>query len=343
MPFLQAEQIAMSFGSSTALKGVDLTAERGEFITLLGPSGCGKTTLLNIIAGFLRPTGGQLLIDGKDIANVPPERRDSAMCFQSYALFPHLTVADNIAFGPRQRRLPQRETDLRVAGLMAQMGLAVHAQKLPNALSGGQQQRVALARALAVAPGLVLFDEPLSNLDARLRDQVRTEIRNLQRAVGFTAIYVTHDQAEALALSDRIYVLNHGVVEQHGAPRDLYFRPQTRFVADFIGAANLHDGMIAGNAMQTPFGAIHGTGMRTGQGTVCWRPEMARLGGASDMALAGTVVSVAFQGAHCDVFVTAGGETVRLQLPGGLDIEPGATITFSIRPDDVVQVADAPE
>jgi iron(III) transport system ATP-binding protein len=344
MPFLQAEKIAMSFGGVPALKGVDLTAERGEFITLLGPSGCGKTTLLNIIAGFLRPTGGRLQVDGRDIATVPPEQRDSAMCFQSYALFPHLSVADNIAFGPRQRRLAARDVDQRVTGLIGQMGLGAHATKLPNALSGGQQQRVALARALAVAPGLVLFDEPLSNLDARLRDQVRAEIRNLQREVGFTAIYVTHDQAEALALSDRIYVLNHGVVEQQGAPRDLYFRPRTRFVADFIGAANLHDGMIAGGVMQTPFGAITGQGLRDGQGTLCWRPEMARLadGGLTDQALTGTVASVAFQGAHCDVFVTAGGQVVRLQLPGGVEPVPGSTISFAVSAQDVVQLMDGP-
>jgi iron(III) transport system ATP-binding protein len=340
MPFLQSERIVMTFDGVTALQGVDIAAERGEFITLLGPSGCGKTTLLNIIAGFLRPTQGRLLVDGRDIAGMPPEQRDSAMCFQSYALFPHLTVTQNIAFGLRQRRLAARDVDQRVAGLLGQMGLAAHAHKLPNALSGGQQQRVALARALAVAPGLVLFDEPLSNLDARLRDQVRTEIRNLQREVGFTAIYVTHDQAEALSLSDRIYVLNHGVVEQHGAPRDLYFRPQTRFVADFIGSANLHDGIIEGDVMQTAFGPIRGRGLRAGHGTLCWRPEMARLTAGGDMQ--GTVASVGFQGAHCDVFVTASGQTVRLQLPGGLHAAAGEIIAFSISPEDVVQVADGP-
>jgi ABC-type Fe3+/spermidine/putrescine transport system ATPase subunit len=330
----------MRFDSFEALKGVSFTAERGEFITLLGPSGCGKTTLLNIVAGFLKPTRGTLTLDGVDLLPIPPERRDSAMCFQSYALFPHLSVRDNIAFGPRQKRLAAAEVTQRVNDLLAQMALDAHAGKLPNALSGGQQQRVALARALAVGPGLVLFDEPLSNLDAKLRDQVRTEIRALQRQVGFTALYVTHDQAEALALSDRILLLNNGVIEQAGAPRDIYFKPRTRFVADFIGAANLHAGTAESGALLTPFGSLTGAGVASGAVTVCWRPEMARLGPSGVNSLAGTVSSSAFQGAYTDVFVAAAGQSVRLQLPGAALFAPGDALSFHVPPDAITTVAD---
>ncbi len=182
MPAIGIEGVAMRFGDVDALKDVSLQVPEGAFVTLLGPSGCGKTTLLNIIAGFLAPSRGRVLFDGHDVTGIRPEARDTAMCFQSYALFPHLSVQDNIAFGPRQKRVPRAEVSARVGDLIRQMGLAPHAAKLPNALSGGQQQRVALARALAVAPGVVLFDEPLSNLDAKLRDQVRNEIRDLQTA-----------------------------------------------------------------------------------------------------------------------------------------------------------------
>ncbi|WP_404403765.1 ABC transporter ATP-binding protein [Pelagibacterium halotolerans] len=339
MPRLVAEDIAVRFGNFDALKGVNLVAETGSFITLLGPSGCGKTTLLNVIAGFLQPSRGRLFVDGAEITRQSPEVRDSAMCFQSYALFPHLSVADNIAFGPRQKRIGKDETVRRVENLVRQLGLEDHATKLPNALSGGQQQRVALARALAVAPGLVLFDEPLSNLDAKLRDQVRTEIRALQREVGFTAIYVTHDQAEALALSDTVFLLNKGVVEQQGAPREIYFKPRTRFVADFIGAANLHKGELTGGKMVTPFGLLACAQADTGCAEVCWRPEAARIGGN----LSGTVSAVAFQGAYVDVFVTAGGETVRLQLPGHLDIAIGDTLAFDVPAEGIVRLEDGPD
>ena len=336
MPKFRAENVAMRFGDFVALKDVNMTAEPSEFITLLGPSGCGKTTLLNIIAGFLTPTGGRIILDGKDITSVPPERRDSAMCFQSYALFPHLSVRDNVAFGPRQKKVGASETQRRVGNLIDQMGLSPHAEKLPNALSGGQQQRVALARALAVAPGMVLFDEPLSNLDAKLRDQVRSEIRALQREIGFTAIYVTHDQAEALALSDKVLLLQNGVVVQSGAPRDIYFKPRTAFVADFIGAANIHRGTVSNGGLHTAFGVISAGDTPKGKAAVCWRPESARLGGD----LRGRVRSVAFQGAFTDVFLIAGEETVRLQLPGGTEAVIGEEMAFSIAPGSVAPLDD---
>lgn len=337
MSGLEIRGVEKRFGEFVALHDVSLTTKPGEFVTLLGPSGCGKTTLLNVIAGFLEPCRGAVLIGGEDVTRQRPETRDTAMCFQSYALFPHLSVRDNIAFGPRQKRVERAETQRRVDSLLSQMGLELHAGKLPNALSGGQQQRVALARALAVEPGLVLFDEPLSNLDAKLRDQVRTEIRALQRSLGFTAVYVTHDQAEALAMSDRVFLLNGGRIEQSGKPRDIYFTPRTRFVADFIGAANLHQGKVAGGAMQTPFGAIPVDAPDEAELTLCWRPEAATLGGP----LQGNVTSAAFQGSHMDVFLAAGGQTVRLQLSGDQDFALGDIVSFDIARDRVVVLRDS--
>lgn len=338
MPTLAAKGIAVRFGAVEALKDINLQVDAGSFVTLLGPSGCGKTTLLNVISGFLHPSQGQILIDGEDVTDKRPEERDTAMCFQSYALFPHLSVGENIAFGPKQARRSRASIQAKVDALLTQMGLTPHRDKLPNALSGGQQQRVALARALAVAPGLVLFDEPLSNLDAKLRDQVRTEIRALQREVGFTAVYVTHDQAEALAMSDTVFLLNKGVIEQSGNPRDIYFKPRTRFVADFIGAANIHHGNLERGALQTPFGPLRTAGAEHGSATLCWRPEVASLGGD----LSGTITTTAFQGSHLDVFVAAGEELIRLQFPGHIDLALGEQISFSVAPDCVVRLEDEP-
>ena len=339
MPSLAAKGIAVRFGAIEALKDINIDVAAGSFVTLLGPSGCGKTTLLNVISGFLKPSQGQIFMDGQDVTDLRPEERDTAMCFQSYALFPHLSVAENIAFGPKQAKTAKDEVQSRVDGLLEQMGLSVHRGKLPNELSGGQQQRVALARALAVEPGVVLFDEPLSNLDAKLRDQVRTEIRALQKSVGFTAVYVTHDQAEALAMSDTVFLLNKGVIEQSGTPRDIYFNPRTPFVADFIGAANIHKGEMRSGEMETPFGILKSKSKHTGPGTLCWRPEVVALGGE----LRGRVSSSAFQGGYLDVFVTAGGETLRLQLPGSMQVAVGDDLSFSIAPEDVVQLEDGPD
>lgn len=338
MPDVVSKGIAVSFGKIDALKNINLEVESGTFVTLLGPSGCGKTTLLNVISGFLKPTQGQILIGGKDVTHTCPEHRQTAMCFQSYALFPHLSVGDNIAFGPRQTGRSRSEIESRVDLLLDQLGLTSQKTKLPNALSGGQQQRVALARALAVTPGVVLFDEPLSNLDAKLRDQVRNEIRALQKEVGFTAIYVTHDQAEALAMSDTVFLLNQGVIEQSGTPRDIYFKPRTQFVADFIGAANIHTGRINNGGMETPFGTLQCAGIANGFSTICWRPEAIKLGGP----LEGIVTSTAFQGGHVDVFINKGAETVRLQLSGKELIEVGQTINFSVHCENIVQLEDSP-
>ncbi len=225
-------------GDVRAVDDVSLTIDRGEFVTLLGPSGCGKTTTLRLIAGFETPTAGTIILDDKDITQQAPNKRDMAMVFQSYALFPHMSVYDNIAYGLQVRKLARAAIMQQVNAVLEQVGLSGLAQRRPNELSGGQQQRVALARSLVMEPRVLLFDEPLSNLDAKLRVQMRGEIHALQRRLNITSVYVTHDQVEAMALSDRIVVMNSGKIEQMGTPPEIYRTPRTRFVADFIGRAN---------------------------------------------------------------------------------------------------------
>ncbi|NLX11232.1 MAG: ABC transporter ATP-binding protein [Chloroflexi bacterium] len=225
-------------GEVRAVDRVSLTIPPGEFLTLLGPSGCGKTTTLRLISGFEMPSSGRILLDDKDISHRPPNKRDMAMVFQSYALFPHMTVFNNVAYGLRAHHVSRGEIRQRVERVLDLMGLKGLGERRPHEMSGGQQQRVALARSLVVEPRVLLFDEPLSNLDAKLRVQMRSEIRNLQRRLHITSVYVTHDQVEAMALSDRIVVMNEGQIEQMGAPEEIYRRPISRFVADFIGRAN---------------------------------------------------------------------------------------------------------
>ncbi|MET3792817.1 ABC transporter ATP-binding protein [Aquamicrobium terrae] len=225
-------------GTVAAVKDVNLEIGAGKLVTLLGPSGCGKTTLLRMIAGFEEPSSGDIFFGKKRMNEEPPNTRDTAMVFQSYAVFPHLDVFENVAFGLRLRKLPKAEIEERVNRVLEQTGLSGYARRSPNQLSGGQQQRVALARCIVMEPKVLLFDEPLSNLDAKLREQMRVEIRELQQRVGITSIYVTHDQVEAMSISDEIVVMNAGVVEQLGTPHEIYARPASRFVADFIGKAN---------------------------------------------------------------------------------------------------------
>lgn len=228
-----------SRGRHEALKSVNLRINDGEFLTILGPSGCGKTTLLRILAGFETPTQGDVLLDDVVITSVPANKRPMAMVFQSYALFPHLTVHDNIAYGLKIAKVPKAEISERVEVVLSIMDLVGLGDRLPTQLSGGQQQRVALARSVVVRPRVLLFDEPLSNLDARLRDQMRSELRRIQQQLGVTSVYVTHDQTEAMAMSDRIVVMSEGHIEQVGSPEDIYRRPESLFVADFIGKANM--------------------------------------------------------------------------------------------------------
>ena len=236
--YLQIEDVWKSFGDFIALKGISLSIQEGEFVCFLGPSGCGKTTLLRAIAGLDLQTRGTIRQGGKDISVLPPSQRDYGIVFQSYALFPNLTIEKNIAFGLENTRRSKAEIAQRVSELLDLVGLASQAKKYPAQLSGGQQQRIALARAMAISPGLLLLDEPLSALDAKVRVHLRHEIKNLQRKLGVTTIMVTHDQEEALAMADRIVVMNHGVIEQVGTPTHVYREPQSLFVADFIGETN---------------------------------------------------------------------------------------------------------
>jgi len=237
-PYLQVENVYKNFGNFTALKEIYLDVYPGEFVCMLGPSGCGKTTLLRIIAGLEQHTSGRIIQDGKDVSNLPPAKRDFGIVFQSYALFPNLTAAQNIAYGLENAKQPKQQIQARVSELLVMVGLEGLAKKYPAQMSGGQQQRVALARALAQSPGLLLLDEPLSALDAKVRVKLRTEIARLQKRLGITTVMVTHDQEEALAMGDRIVVMNQGYIAQVGTPHAVYQRPNTSFVADFIGVMN---------------------------------------------------------------------------------------------------------
>jgi spermidine/putrescine ABC transporter ATP-binding subunit len=244
MAILELRNLTKRYGSILGVGPVSLSVNEGEFISLLGPSGCGKTTTLRCVGGFEHPTSGDILFDGESIVDRPPHQRNMGLVFQSYALFPHLSIFENVAFGLRLRRRLGQEITRRVREALALVNLAGLESRYPNQISGGQQQRVALARALVLEPRLLLLDEPLSNLDFKLRIQMREEIKKLQQRLGITTIHVTHDQSEALTLSTRVVVLNHGVVQQVGAPREIYEKPATPFVAEFIGASNLLSGVI---------------------------------------------------------------------------------------------------
>ncbi len=235
---VQVQDLSIGYGATTVVKGLDLTVGVGEIVSLLGPSGCGKTTTLRAIAGFAEPDAGAVLIHGRDVTAVPPNRRDIGMVFQGYALFPHLTVAENVAYGLRMRKVPKAEIAKRVARALDLVKLSAFANRRPKQLSGGQQQRVAIARALVIEPRVLLLDEPLSNLDAKLRHEMRVELRRLLKASQVAAIFVTHDQEEAIVLSDRIVLMNEGRIEQQGTPREMYDRPRSLFAASFLGQAN---------------------------------------------------------------------------------------------------------
>lgn len=236
---LQLKQINKYFGRSHVIKDVNIDFEKGHFVTFLGPSGCGKTTLLRMVAGFYEPDDGEILLNGKRIERIPPYSRNTAMVFQEYALFPHMNVFDNVSYGLRVKNRPKEEIERRVKEALDLMQLKGMEDRFPNQMSGGQQQRVAVARALVMNPEVLLLDEPLSNLDAKLRESVRVELRDIQKKMELSTIYVTHDQSEALSMSDMIVVLKGGVVHQTGSPQEIYFEPKTPFVADFIGTTNL--------------------------------------------------------------------------------------------------------
>ncbi|MEN9768861.1 MAG: hypothetical protein RLZZ180_491 [Pseudomonadota bacterium] len=309
-PFLSLRRIQKSFGSFVALRDIDLNIAQGELVCFLGPSGCGKTTLLRIIAGLEVQTQGSVEQAGRDISRLPPADRDYGIVFQSYALFPNLSVADNVGYGLVNRRLPAAQIRERVQELIALVGLPGSGAKFPSQLSGGQQQRIALARALAMQPGLLLLDEPLSALDALERVRLRQEIRSLQQQLGVTTSMVTHDQEEALSMADRIVVMNHGVIEQVGTPLEIYREPASSFVADFVGKVNVLPGHIEAGVLRlgqlslAQVGAAQG---RSGAVKVYLRPEdiLVRTASSGGPQVDARIAKIEFLGAFCHVQVHA--------------------------------------
>ena len=348
------EAVGKRYGDLWAVRYVTLTVAPGEFFTLLGPSGCGKTTVLRMIAGFLAPDEGAIRLDGQPVSGLPPWRRDLGLVFQNYALWPHLDVFEHVAFGLRERRVSRNEIRARVAEALSMVGLEGLAARRPSQLSGGQQQRVALARTLVTRPRALLLDEPLSNLDARLRAQMRVELRRLQQELGITTVYVTHDQDEALALSTRIAVLERGVLRQVGTPAEVYRQPRTRFVAEFLGAANLFPGTreaadagrrvsVSGGLRLTVASEVPSAGA-----VLCLiRPEavqvnVADAGGPNRFPA--TVMRVVYLGGRYDCERRLeGGVTVRAVVAASgraTPPAPGAAAVVSIAPEDVIVVAD---
>jgi spermidine/putrescine transport system ATP-binding protein len=327
--------------SLRALDDVSLEIRKGEFFTLLGPSGCGKTTLLRLIAGFETPTSGAILLDGKDITQDPPNRRPVNTVFQSYALFPHLTVAQNIGFGLEMQGRPRAEVAATTERMLALVQLGAMANRKTSQLSGGQQQRVALARALAPRPKVLLLDEPLSALDLKLRKEMQVELKRLQLETGITFVFVTHDQEEALTMSDRIGVMSAGKLQQVGAPRDIYATPVNRFVAAFIGETNFLSGTVERGGVRLGCGDMveaSGTEGRSGKVTVAVRPEQVRLTRAGEPgALPATITSWVYFGTdtHCHLALSDGTEVVaRLQSPatGDAGLERGIPVALRFAP-----------
>ncbi len=328
-----------------AVKDTSLTIEPGSFVTLLGPSGCGKTTTLRMIAGFESPDEGEIYLGDEPINELTPNKRDTAMVFQSYALLPHYNVFDNVAYGLKLRKVPKAEIQERVMRILDLVELTGMEGRMTNQLSGGQQQRVALARALVIEPSVLLFDEPLSNLDAKLRVSMRTEIRRIQQEVGITAIYVTHDQSEAMALSDQIIIMSKGVVAQMGTPQEIYYHPVNEFVADFIGEANFLRGRMTGSEGQYAVLNVEGSDLRVparadmkngDEYTVVLRPEAASL--ADEGGLPCRVVLSCFMGSYQNYHVMVGNTLVKLEEhnPKNKRIyQVGETCSLVFEPDSV--------
>ncbi len=353
---VRLEELQKNYGDVTAVEDIDLHMPPGEFFTMVGPSGCGKTTTLRMIAGFERPTSGRILLDGVDVAQTPPHRRNVNTVFQSYALFPHLTVADNVAFGLRYRDTSREENKRAVAEMLDLVQLSDFGQRKPHELSGGQQQRVALARALVLKPRVLLLDEPLGALDARLRKDLQVELKALQEDVGVTFIFVTHDQEEALTMSDRIAVMNVGHVEQAGPPQAVYEEPETLFVADFLGVSNLisadadgqdGDGCVLRIAERT-LRARQGAVDARGDVKAMIRPERVGVepaGAPGDNRIPGLVEHAVFLGSFRELRVRIlGGSLVKVVLPNDgapLVYEQGAAVTLHLPPDALRVLAPA--
>ena len=327
MPYLHLEGVHKEFGDFTAIHELDVALEPGEFLSLLGPSGCGKTTALRIVAGFERPTLGRVVVEGKDVTHVPPNRRDMGMVFQAYSLFPNMNAEQNVEFGLRVRGTPAGDRRRRVAELIEFVGLTEAAKRYPHQLSGGMQQRVALARALAIEPRVLLLDEPLSALDALVRLQLREEIRRIQTQLGITTLYVTHDQEEALSVSDRVAVLSHGRIEQIGRPVEIYDEPSTPFVAEFIGTMNRLEATVAdGGTGEVDYGGTRlpvaaARGRAGGERVlVLVRPETLEIepvtdGSAPAGSLRGEVVGHIFLGATTRLKVATDGQELSADIP----------------------------
>ena len=338
MSTITIKDVSKAFGDKVVLKAFDATFQDGEFITLLGPSGCGKTTMLRMIAGFERPTSGEIWFDGQLVSGgktfLPPEKRGIGMVFQSYAVWPHMDVFDNVAYPLTIQKLPKSEIEARVARVLEITHLGQYARRLPNQLSGGQQQRVALARALVAEPKLLVLDEPLSNLDAKLRESMRFEIKEIQRKLGITVVYVTHDQTEAMAMSDRIFLINGGAVQQSGAPEDIYNAPANQFVADFLGKVQFfkgeaRDGRIVFPAMGGQSVAYDGP--RAGKVDVAVRPENLLFDEGGE--LTGTLQTHYYLGDVDDCRVQVGDTLVRVITDGfGYAArQPGQQVRLRVR------------
>ncbi len=343
------------YGGNAAVDGVSLTVEPGELVALLGPSGCGKTTSLRIVAGFVPPTAGSVRIADRDVTRLPPYRRDTGMVFQSYALFPHMTVAENIAFGLRRRRVPAAEIESRVQRIVAMLRLEGLERRLPRQLSGGQQQRVAVGRALVINPAVLLLDEPFSNLDAQLRETTRVELRRLQKELGITTLFVTHDQAEAMAIADRVAVMRAGRIEQVGLPEAIYRRPSTRFVASFIGRANLIEAEITGSEGEKVRARgedgllLEGcapASRRSGKATFVLRPEAIAVerppspeGVNSTRA---KVDFVSFLGSSSQLELLVGSRRLLVELPGesGSGFRPGDEVGLRWSATSLIAIED---
>jgi putative spermidine/putrescine transport system ATP-binding protein len=325
-------------GGVTAVDAVSLDIAAGEFFSLLGPSGCGKTTTLRMIAGFEVPDTGRIRLGQRDITKVPVHRRDMGMVFQSYALLPHRTVAENVAFGLRMRKVPREEIETRVRAALEQVKLTGYEERRPAQLSGGQQQRVALARAVVIRPAVLLCDEPLGALDRKLRQAMQVELKELQRALGVTLVFVTHDQEEALAMSDRIAVMNGGRLEQVGAPASIYNQPRTRFVAEFIGDINLIEGTVLDGRFTLPSGiVVPAPATESGPATLAVRPERVTLSPPGAASLEGVIADASFLGDQVIYVVDLVGGwrmVAKERNAGGSELrQPGSPVALSWAPD----------
>jgi ABC-type Fe3+/spermidine/putrescine transport system ATPase subunit len=355
MAGLSLKNLGRRFGSFEAVKDLNLDIAHGEFVSLLGPSGCGKTTTLRMIAGFIDPTAGTIDLDGKILSapsgSLPPEKRGMSMIFQSYAIWPNMTVFENVAFGLKLRKVPSAEIKRQVHDMLSVVRMGELADRYPSELSGGQQQRVALARAVVIKPAVLLLDEPLSNLDANLREEMRFEIRRMHDEFKITTVYVTHDQSEAMVTSNRIAVMNGGRIEQVDEPYKLYSRPKTRFVASFIGRTNFLDGTKSGDVasfpgFQVPLGALAEKSPDGAAVTISVRPQAIRLhrakpGVSGSIALTGRIAERAFLGETWDYQFAAqnGGPTLKVAAPPATVFEVGAEAWVELDPGEMVPIA----